>query len=145
MTMRWVHNLDSFAGLTTADQERVFGRTKRTSIELEGDAKPPTAHIARVEIDDEAGNELPIYRRSVPYGTVDEAGLYFVAFSADRTRYERMLARMFGTDGDGRHDRLTEFSRPVSGAYYFAPPQNLLAELAIPTGYGQSLPPTSDI
>jgi putative iron-dependent peroxidase len=145
LAMRWVHNLDSFAGLTTADQERVFGRTKRASIELQGDAKPPTAHIARVEIDDEAGNELPIYRRSVPYGTVDEAGLYFVAFSADRTRYDRMLARMFGTDGDGRHDRLTEFSRPVSGAYYFAPPQNLLAELAIPIGYGSVGALASDI
>ena len=36
---------------------------------------------------------------------------------------------MFGTSGDGQHDRLTEFSRPVSGAYYFAPPMNLLADL----------------
>jgi putative iron-dependent peroxidase len=66
----------------------------------------------------------------VPYGTVAEHGLYFVAFSADRTRYEQMLARMFGTIGDGHHDRLIEFSRPVSGAFYFAPPLNLLAELS---------------
>ena len=43
-----------------------------------------------------------------------------------------MLGRMFGTDGDGHHDRLTDFSRPVSGAYYFAPPLNLLMELAMP-------------
>ena len=41
-----------------------------------------------------------------------------------------MLARMFGTTGDGVHDRLIDFSRPVSGAYYFAPSLNALSELA---------------
>ena len=43
-----------------------------------------------------------------------------------------MLARMFGTSRDGVHDRLTDFSRPVSGAYYFAPSLNALNELAGP-------------
>ncbi|MEA2245716.1 MAG: porphyrinogen peroxidase [Solirubrobacteraceae bacterium] len=66
-----------------------------------------------------AGKELEIFRRSVPYGTAVEHGLYFVAFSAERARYDRMLARMFGVSGDGVRDRLTDFSRPVSGAYYF--------------------------
>jgi len=41
-----------------------------------------------------------------------------------------MLARMFGLGSDGQHDRLTDFSRPVTGAFYFAPPLSLLAELA---------------
>jgi putative iron-dependent peroxidase len=132
LAMRWVHNLEAFESLPVSEQERVIGRTKASSIELEGDAKPPTAHISRVEIEDAAGNELPIYRRSVPFGTVAEHGLYFVAFSADRSRFDIMLARMFGTDGDGRHDRLTDFSRPVTGAYYYAPPLNLLSELAMP-------------
>ena len=138
LAMRWVHDLDAFEALPVAGQERVFGRTKAESIELEGDAKPPTAHIARVEIEDVAGNELPIYRRSVPYGTVAEHGLYFVAFSADRSRFDTMLGRMFGTDGDGQHDRITDFSRPVSGAYYYAPPLNFLTELAMPIGDGQT-------
>ncbi len=128
LVMRWVHDLAAFDALALADQERVFGRTRVESIELEPDVKPPTAHIARVEIEDDAGNELPIYRRSVPYGTVEEAGLYFVAFSADRARLDRMLARMFGLDPDGLHDRLLDFSRPVTGAIYFAPALHLLAE-----------------
>jgi putative iron-dependent peroxidase len=130
LAMRWVHDLDAFGALTVADQERVFGRTKAESIELADDAKPPTAHISRVEIEDQAGVELPIYRRSVPYGTVGEHGLYFVAFSADRARFDTMLGRMFGTGADGQHDRLTDFSRPVSGAFYYAPPANLLADIA---------------
>jgi porphyrinogen peroxidase len=137
LAMRWVHNLDAFEALSVPSQQRVFGRTKADSIELEGKAKPPTAHIARVEVEDDSGNELPIYRRSVPYGTVAEHGLYFVAFSADRARFDRMLARMFGTADDGRHDRLLDFSRPLSGAYYFAPPLTLLNDLAIVVRDGQ--------
>lgn len=128
LAMRFVHDLDAFERLSVADQERVIGRTKAASVELDDDAKPPTAHIARVEIEDDDGVELPIYRRSVPYGTVAEHGLYFVAFSADRTRFDRMLRRMIGAD-DGLQDRLTEFSHPVSAAYYYAPPLNLLADL----------------
>ena len=71
-------------------------------------------------------------RRSVPYGTIREHGLYFVAFSADPTRYDLMLARMFGTGGDGVRDRLTDFSQPVRAAYYFAPSYNALNEVAGP-------------
>jgi porphyrinogen peroxidase len=130
LTMRWIHDLAAFEALPVVEQERVFGRRKSNSLELVGDAKPPTAHIARVEISNEAGEELPIWRRSVPYGTLTEHGLYFLAFSADRARFDRMLARMFGTEGDGLHDHLVDFSRPVSGAFYFAPSLTVLAELS---------------
>ena len=129
MVIRWLHDLDAFEALSVADQERVFGRMKTDSTELGDDEKPPTAHIARVEIEDDAGVELPIYRRSVPYGNVAEHGLYFVAFSADRTRFDTMLRRMFGTADDGLHDRLMDFTRPASGAFYYAPPLNLIADL----------------
>ena len=131
LVMRWVHDLRAFNRLSVEDQQRVIGRTKGDSVELPAAGKPPTAHIARVETEVD-GHELEIFRRSVPYGTAEEYGLYFVAFSAERSRYDRMLARMFGLAGDGVHDRLTEFSRPVSGAYYFAPSLNVLNELAGP-------------
>ena len=129
LVMRWIHDLDAFEKLATKEQERVFGRSKPSSVEMTGDALPPDAHIARTQIEDDEGNELPIYRRSVPYGTVAEHGLYFVAFSADRTRFDRMLARMFGTDTDRIHDHLMDFSRPVTGSFYFAPSLSCLAEL----------------
>jgi putative iron-dependent peroxidase len=134
LTIRWVHDLAAFGALPVKEQEAVIGRTKSDSRELDEETKPATAHIARVEIADEAGVELPIYRRSVPYGTVTEHGLYFVAFSADRARFDTMLGRMFGTDADGLRDRLTDFSRPVSGAYYYAPPLNLVADLPLSAG-----------
>ena len=126
LAMRWVHNLDAFHRLSIDEQQQVIGRTKPLSIELSDDDKPPDAHIARVEL----GDEFEIFRRSVPYGTVGEHGLYFVAFSADPSTYQRMLARMFGLDGP--RDRLTDFSRPVSGGCYFAPSNAALRELAGP-------------
>jgi len=130
LTMRWVHDLDAFDRLSQDQQENVFGRTKPDSIEFVGARLPTNAHIARVQIDDVAGEEIQIYRRSVPYGTTIEHGINFLAFAADRARFDRMLARMFGPNDDGLHDRLADFSRPVSGAYYFAPSLSVLARLA---------------
>ena len=141
LVMRWIHDLAAFEQLSTKEQERVIGRTKSTSREFTGTELPQDAHIARTQIEDEEGNELPIYRRSVPYGTVAEHGLYFVAFSADRTRFDRMLARMFGTDTDHVHDHLTDFSRPVTGSFYFAPSLTTLAELA--DRWGAALEPVA--
>jgi putative iron-dependent peroxidase len=117
ITQRWVHDLTVFHSWALDAQEAAIGRTKLDSIEL--DDKPDTAHISRVVIEED-GEELEIYRRSTPYGTVRELGLYFLAFSADRSRFDKMLARMFG-NVDGRHDRLLDFTKPVSGSYYFAP------------------------
>ena len=132
LAMRWVHNLDAFGHLSVHEQEQVIGRTKQDSLELSAQDKPDTAHIARVEIHARDGSELPIYRRSVPYGTVAEHGLYFLAFSAERERFDIMLERMFGMSGDDPRDRLTEFSRPVGAGYYFAPSLNTLEEVGGP-------------
>jgi len=117
-TQRWVHDLAKFHAQSRPDQEGTIGRTKPDSVEL--DDKPATAHIARVVIEED-GEELELYRRSVPYGRVGELGLYFLAFSADPSRFTKMLHRMFGISGDGLHDHLTDFTTPVSGAFYFAP------------------------
>ena len=124
ITQKWVHNLDGFHAQSLEDQEGTIGRTKPDSVELE--PKPATAHIARVVIEED-GEELEIYRRSTPYGTLAEHGLYFIAFSADPSRFTKMLARMFGLSGDGLHDHLTDFTHPVSGAFYFAPSLEALA------------------
>ena len=42
---------------------------------------------------------------------------------------DAMLERMFGTSGDGIHDRLLHFVTPMDGAYYFAPSEELLEEV----------------
>ncbi len=125
LAMRWVHDLSAFDALSVTEQEAVIGRTKEKSEELPPEIKPETAHINRMEIES-GGEELQIYRRSTPYGNMKEKGLYFLAFSADPGRYEKMLARMYGVSEDGVEDRLTDFSRPVTGSYFFTPSRELL-------------------
>ncbi len=130
LAQKWVHDLAKFHARSQAEQEATIGRTKPDSVEL--DDKPPTAHISRVVIE-EHGEELELYRRSTPYGQVGEAGLYFLAFSADPSRFTKMLRRMFDADGEGIHDHLTDFSTPVSGAFYFAPSLDAL-DGVLPSG-----------
>lgn len=119
LLQRWVHDLDGFEALELSDREQVIGRTFAGSVEL--DPSPDNSHVARVVIEDEAGEELEVFRRSTAFGGVQEHGLMFLAFSADRARLQRMLERMAGAE-DGVRDRLTEFSTPVRSAWYYTPP-----------------------
>lgn len=130
-TQRYVHDLHAWASLPRGEQEKVIGRRKPDSRELSPRLRPPTAHISRVVIE-EGGEELEIVRHSFPYGTVSEHGLFFIAYTRDLGIPERMLARMIGTSGDGLYDRLMEFTRPVSGATFFAPSLEVLRALGSP-------------
>ena len=127
---RYVHNLESWKRLKVDTQEQVIGRTKLESIELDDDVKPENAHVARTVVEDEDGEELEILRHSLPYGDgKGEQGLFFIAYTKDLSRIDQMLLRMFGTSGDGIHDRLLHFVTAVDGAYYFAPSEDLLEEV----------------
>lgn len=124
---RYVHHLDKWKKLKVDAQENVFGRTKLESIELADDVKPENAHIARTVIEDDEGEELEILRHSLPYGDgKGEQGLYFIAYTNNLNIIDHMLERMFGTSGDGVHDRLLHFVTPQDGAYFFAPSEELL-------------------
>lgn len=118
IAQRYEHQLARFTALAQTDQERVIGRTKPDSIELED--KPPDAHISRVVIEED-GEELEIVRHSMPYGGADVAGLFFLAYCKHQTTFEKMLARMMGTAADGQHDRLMDYTTPKSGHFFFAP------------------------
>ncbi len=125
LSQQWVHDMAKWRSVPDADQERIVGRTKPDSIELEGDAMPADSHVSRtdVKIDGEA---MKIWRRSAPYGSVAEHGLYFLAFAKSPLRFQVQLDRMYGVSGDGLHDRICEFSRAVTGSYWFAPSQEAL-------------------
>lgn len=129
IVQRWIHDLDAMGALPVAEQEKIFGRTKEHGIEFEEADMPEDAHIARVEIDDEDGSELELFRRSVPIGDVRAAGLQFVGFSSTRATIDAMLRSMAGV-GDRVRDRLTRFSTPVTGSYYVVPSVETLREFA---------------
>ena len=127
---RYAHNLDKWKKLKVDAQEQVMGRTKLESIELDNEVKPASAHIARTVVEDEGGEEMEILRHSLPYGDGrGDQGLFFIAYTKDLKIIDAMLVRMFGTSGDGIHDRLLHFVTPMDGAYYFAPSEELLEEV----------------
>ncbi|MGR2922527.1 Dyp-type peroxidase [Acinetobacter sp. 1125_18A] len=127
---RYVHELEKWKRLKVDAQENVIGRSKLESIEMDDEHKPKNAHIARVVIEDNEGEELEILRHSLPYGDGQgEQGLFFIAYTKDLTRIDRMLVNMFGTQGDGIHDRLLHFVTPMDGAYFFAPNEEVLEEI----------------
>ena len=127
---RYVHELEKWKRLKVDAQENMIGRSKLESIEMDDEHKPENAHIARVVIEDNEGEELEILRHSLPYGDGQgEQGLFFIAYTKDLTRIDRMLVNMFGTQGDGIHDRLLHFVTPIDGAYFFAPNEEVLEEI----------------
>ncbi len=117
---RWIHDLGGFEKLSPAKRDHVFGRSLATNEELP-DA-PASAHVKRSAQEDFEPAAFML-RRSMPYGTVMEHGLYFVAYARSLDPFEQVLRRMIGRD-DGIVDGLFEFSRPVSGGYYWCPPVN---------------------
>ena len=122
LLQKWKHNVAAWEALPIAQQERIMGRTKPESIELQN--KPSDSHVARTD-QDEFGN---IFRRNMPYGTVGDHGTVFVGFSADQKRLARMLDSMAGL-ATGTRDALTRFTQPLTGSYYFVPSVESLRRL----------------
>lgn len=126
---RWVHNMPKWQSIPVAEQERVIGRTKQDDVEMDDEFKPPTAHIARVVIDED-GHELEILRQSMPYGHLGEMGLMFASYARSAKPFTRMLQMMFQRDEEGNYDHLLNYSRPVNGASLFAPSVDFLKRMA---------------
>ena len=114
LLQKWRHDATAWESLPVAEQERVIGRTKLDSIELED--RPADSHVARTDRE----RFGKIFRRNMPYGTVTDHGTMFVGFSAERSLLHEMLESMAGVP-DGVPDALTAFTRPLSGAFYFVP------------------------
>ncbi|WP_169307243.1 Dyp-type peroxidase [Chitiniphilus eburneus] len=127
---RYVHRMNEWQKLPVKQQEAVIGRTKESDEELSDDDKPLTAHVRRVEIEQD-GEELEILRQSMPYGTPGgEKGLLFASYCKTPVNFEKMLARMVSPTADGRVDHLLNYTRAVSGAAFFVPSREALASLA---------------
>ncbi len=127
-TQHWIHDLNAFNQLSLAEQEQVIGRTKGDSVELDDDVMPQNSHVSRTDVAID-GITQKIVRRSVPHGNLEKRGLHFVAFACDLNRIQVQLERMYGAGDDNLHDRLTEYSTPVTGSYWYVPSVNQLSEL----------------
>ncbi|MAC48605.1 MAG: hypothetical protein CMI12_17445 [Oceanospirillum sp.] len=128
LSQKWVHKLNDFNQLPVEKQEKVVGRTKEDDIELEGDAMPADSHVSRTDVKVD-GKAMKIYRRSAPYGSATESGLYFLSFACELERFSIQLKRMYGLTEDGITDKLIDFSDAVSSSYWFAPSEQDLARI----------------
>jgi porphyrinogen peroxidase len=115
---KYVHDLARFASFPSEKRDQIIGRRLSTNEEM-ADA-PKSAHVKRAA---QESFEPPAFmvRRSMPWGGVEEHGLVFVAYGESLDRFERVLTRMAGLE-DGIVDGMLNFTRAVTGGYYWCPP-----------------------
>ena len=123
LLQKWEHDAPAWEALPVVEQERVIGRTKPDSAEL--DPPPTTSHVAST--DQERFGD--IFRRNMPYGTITEHGTMFVGFASAQRPLAAMLESMAGLV-TGERDALTRYTRPLTGAYYFVPSIEALREIS---------------
>ena len=120
LLQQWEHDAEAWDKLPVPLQEAVIGRRKVDSVELS--PRPVDSHVARTD-QDTFGK---IFRRNIGYGTLARHGTIFVGFSATQRTLAAMLESMVGR-GDGPRDRLTRFTRALTGGYYVIPSVERLA------------------
>lgn len=128
MLQRFEHNLPAWNRLNIQAQEKVIGRTKADSVELE--TVPAASHVGRVDLK-QNGKGLKIVRHSLPYGSVSGVhGLLFIAYCHTLHNFQAMLESMYGIT-DGKTDQLLHFTQAKTGAYFFSPSLEMLARLSV--------------
>ncbi|HDS1733379.1 MULTISPECIES: Dyp-type peroxidase [Pseudomonas] len=115
----WKHDLQYFKSLPQGEQDNIIGRRLSDNEELE-DA-PESAHVKRTA-QESFDPEAFMVRRSVAWTDARGAGLAFIALGHSFDAFEVQLRRMSGLE-DGVIDGLYRFSRPLTGGYYWCPPQ----------------------
>lgn len=136
IVQKYLHDLQSWNALPVEAQELVIGRTKLSDVELDDAVKPADSHVALNTIVDPDGTERKILRDNMPFGTLGrgEFGTYFIGYARTPTVTERMLERMFLGDPPAGHDRILDFSTPVTGTLFFVPSADFLDDLPDPPG-----------
>ncbi len=96
------------------------------------------SHKTLATITGDDGEEHEILRDNMPFGRPGsgEYGTYFIGYAGRLWVIERMLERMFVGDPPGLHDRILDFSTPLTGTTFFAPSAATLAALGDPPAAG---------
>ncbi|KAI0899031.1 hypothetical protein F4806DRAFT_456486 [Annulohypoxylon nitens] len=132
VVQKYVHDVKAWNELSTEQQEAIIGRKKLDNVELDDAAEgQQQSHKSLATIEDEDGNEHDILRDNMPFGSPGsgEFGTYFIGYSRRLWVIEKMLRRMFIGHPPGLHDRILDFSTPLTGTTFFAPPSDFLRRL----------------
>ncbi|MBO0515425.1 Dyp-type peroxidase [Streptomyces beijiangensis] len=136
IVQKYLHNLDQWDTLPAEEQERVVGRTKSDDIELAEDAQPADSHVALNKVEDAEGEEQPIVRANMPFGSLTrgEYGTYFIGYCRTPAVTEQMLRNMFLGTPDATHDRILDFSTATTGSLFYVPSTDFLDDPPAPSG-----------
>lgn len=115
---QWQHDMARFAAMPAKQQDHCIGRRRSDNEEL--DDAPESAHVKRTA-QESFDPEAFVVRRSMPWVRGKDCGLLFTAFGNSFDAFEAQFRRMLGVE-DGVMDALFEFTRPVTGAYFWCPP-----------------------
>ena len=131
MVQKYIHDLAAWRALGVEQQEGIIGRTRLDNIELDDAESGQRSHKTLTTIEDESGYKYEVLRDNMPFGSPGSGqfGTYFIGYSRRLWVLERMLQRMFIGEPEGLHDRILDFSRPVTGTVFFAPSESALASL----------------
>ncbi|KAJ5919874.1 hypothetical protein N7454_009709 [Penicillium verhagenii] len=131
VVQKYTHDLEAWKKLPVEMQEKIIGRTKLENVELDDAESGQRSHKTLNTIEDEDGNEHDILRDNMPFGSPGkgEFGTYFIGYTRRLWVVEKMLERMFVGDPPGLHDRILDFSTPLTGTTFFAPSASMLASL----------------
>ncbi|MGW4014324.1 Dyp-type peroxidase [Streptomyces sp. NPDC004763] len=131
VVQKYLHDVEAWEGLSVEAQERVIGRRKMTDVELSDEAKPADSHVALTSVTGPDGSDLEILRDNMPFGSVgrEEFGTYFIGYARTPEVTETMLERMFLGTASAPHDRILDFSTPVTGSLFFTPAADFLEDL----------------
>lgn len=134
VVQKYLHDLTAWNALPVEEQERVIGRRKLSDIELADDVKPSNSHVALTTITDPDGTQRQILRDNMPFGEFagGEFGTYFIGYAADPAVIEQMLENMFAGSPPGNHDRILDFSTPVTGSLFVVPTAGFVADPPAP-------------
>jgi putative iron-dependent peroxidase len=132
VAQKYLHDLSRWSALNMETQEEIIGRRKLENTELSDARSGQKAHKTLTSIEDEQGEEQSILRDNMPFGSPasGQFGTYFIGYSRKLWVIERMLERMFVGDPPGMHDRILDYSTPITGVTFFAPCARFLESLA---------------
>ena len=132
VVQKYLHDIKGWEDLPTETQESIIGHKKLDNMELD-DAGPQDqkSHKTLATIEGDDGEELDVMRYNMPFGSFEkgEFGTYFIGYSGRLWVLEEMLKRMFVGVPEGKHDRILDFSRAVTGTVFFAPRKEILEGL----------------
>ncbi|KAH6697404.1 hypothetical protein F5X68DRAFT_238822 [Plectosphaerella plurivora] len=132
VVQKYLHDMSAWKALSVEQQESVVGRTKLDNMELDDAPEgKQAAHKTLATVTDSKGEEHDIFRENMPFGSpaAGEFGTYFIGYSSKLWVVEKMLERMFVGVPSGMHDRILDYSRPVTGCTFFAPSTEFLEGL----------------